>query len=139
MPGPAPKPASQRRRTNAPMANTVTLPSEGRTGRAPAWPLSKMRAGEKARWDRLWSLPQALMWERIGCAEVVARYVRVVVDAEKADASAAVRKTAADLEDRLGLTPMSMLRLRWEIVADETAERRDVKPASRRLRAVDAG
>lgn len=38
MPGPPPKPAEHRARRNATVAMT-RLPAEGRTGRAPAWPL----------------------------------------------------------------------------------------------------
>jgi hypothetical protein len=45
------------------------------------------------------------------------------------------------MEDRLGLTPMSMLRLRWEIAPDELAEARDAPAPSTkerpRLRAVE--
>lgn len=53
-------------------------------------------------------------------------------------------KEARMWSDRLGLTPLAMLRLRWEVSHDEVAERRSEKPAtaasaapSRRLRVVD--
>ena len=141
MPGPAPKPASERRRRNAPMANTVQLPSEGRAGDAPAWPLG----GEVApAWVELWRLPQAVAWERLGWTRTVARYARVLTLVETDAPSAALLAQATSLEDRLGLTPMAMLRLRWEVVADEVADARtDVRPAAsaapRRLKVVADG
>jgi hypothetical protein len=58
-------------------------------------------------------------------SRTVARYVRAVVAAERTGAAATTLSEARQLEDRLGLTPMSMLRLRWEIAADEVAEKRE--------------
>ena len=137
MPGPPPKPASERRRRNAPIANTTRLPAR-RDGSTPRWPLSKARPGELAKWRRLWELPQAVYWERVRCEDVVARYVRTVIDAEEPDAPMSVRKAAQDLEDRLGLNPMAMLRLRLEVAADEVADARESVVPARRLKAVDA-
>ena len=121
MPGPAPKPAGERVRRNAPMANTVKLPSEGRTKPAPIWPFGDE---PPAIWAELWSTPQAVAWERLGWTRVVARYCRVVAAAEAQPDKAAIQTAALQMEDRLGLTPMSMLRLRWEVVSDEVAEKR---------------
>lgn len=149
MPGPAPKPADQRRRRNAPLANTVKLPAEGRTGDAPEWPLPWQRVVEAKIWADLWATPQAAAWERMGTAtvRVVARYVRLLslVEGPADDEDRAPRTSATlllgevrQLEDRLGLTPMAMLRLRWEIVADDLAEKREGSaPTRRRLKAVD--
>ena len=75
MPGPAPKPDALRRRQNAPLANTVKLPSEGREGVTPDWPLSTV---EPATWAELWTTPQAVAWERLGWTRVVARYAEVI-------------------------------------------------------------
>ena len=127
MPGPAPKPDGQRRRRNAPMANTLKLPAEGRAGVAPEWPAG-LEPSARARvvWDGLWSTPQAVAWERLGWTRVVARYAQMVATTErdlgevedpKVYASllrtqAALMPELRQLEDRLGLTPMSMLRLR---------------------------
>ena len=120
MPGPAPKPADTRRRRNAPLANTLRLPPEGRQGPAPEWPL----AGEgPAIWPELWATPQAAAWERLGWVRVVARYAKVLLDCESS-LSVGLLGEVRQLEDRLGLTPMAMLRLRWEVAADELAERR---------------
>lgn len=129
VPGPAPKPAHQRRRRNAPMANTVQLPVEGRTDPAPDWPLAVDVA---PAWHDLWSLPQAVAWERLGWHRTVARYAHVLTLVETAEPSAALLAQATALEDRLGLTPMSMLRLRWEVVTDALAEVRETaSPAAK--------
>lgn len=139
MPGPPPKSPEARRRRNAPLANTVKLPPEGRSGAVPDWPLD----GEMPQiWVDLWKTPQAAAWERLGWTRVVARYCRVVQAAEAVDANAAVMAQASTLEDRLGLTPMAVLRLRWEIAEDEVAEKRTEKTpvstsARRRLKVAD--
>ena len=48
-------------------------------------------------------------------------------------------REARQWSDRLGLSPLAMLRLRWEVVADEVGGRRQerAKPVTRRLKAVD--
>lgn len=196
--GPAPKPADQRRRRNATVA-TTKLPAEGRTKRAPNWPLipdvvattrlqlaetklatlqdrlrdledegkptgvaerrvdqmletvailtaqlREQRKLEAALWRDLWRLPQAVQWEALGWTRDVAQYVRHKVMAELGELASA--KEARQWSDRLGLTPLAMLRLRWEVVADETAARRRANAAAaapatppRRLRVVDPG
>lgn len=117
----------------------VTLPSEGRKGTPPAWPLSvKQTAAEKVAWAALWSTPQAVAWDRLGWTRTVARYCRVMVAAEERGAAPAVLAQATALEDRLGLTPKAMRLLLWEVASDELADRR---PASaddvrRRIRPV---
>lgn len=137
MPGPPPKHQSQRRRRNAEPSSTK-LPAGGRAGRAPAWPLSKATADERAVWNAAWKTPPAVVWERLGWTRTVARYVRIVVRAEKPEAGRDSMSEARQLEDRLGLTPMSMKHLVWEIALDEVAEVREARKASvRRLKAVD--
>ena len=127
--GPPPKPASQRRRTNATIA-TTQLPAEGRQGEPPAWPLAASAAYDEQTWRDLWSSPQAVAWERlgIGCIRMVARYVVLLAEAEVGEPKAAME--VRQLEDRLGLSPMAMRRLLWEIVADDTAAARP-RPAPR--------
>lgn len=120
MPGPAPKPASQRRRTNA-APGTVRLPAAGRSGPAPKWPLGRAGRAQKLVWDDLWALPQAVAWERLHLVRVVARYTVCLVEAERPGASAALLAEVRQIEDRLGLSAMSMLRLRWEITEPDEA------------------
>lgn len=142
--GPAPKHPDQRRRQNASIALTQ-LPAGGREGDVPVWPLGaakspSVKSAELELWKQLWATPQAVMWERNAWTRTVARYCRLAIAAEKPKALGAVLTETRQLEDRLGLSPMSMLRLRWEVVADELAEARaEVEAPARRakIRAVD--
>jgi hypothetical protein len=184
MPGPTPKPAGQRRRRNAPLANTLKLPAKGRQGRPPRWPLppevarqatlahlrdqevtvraelevtradgdqekaqalddkasrlreravaleAEIKATREAQallWRELWHTPQAVAWERLGWTREAAQYVLWKVRAEQGSLEAA--KEARQQADRLGLSPLAMLRLRWEVDADEVAEQRDQRQA----------
>jgi len=105
--------------------------------------LAEQRKLEKTLWRDLWGTPQATVWERLGWTRDVAQYVRWKVLAELGNLDAA--KEARQLSDRIGLTPMAMLRLRWEIAPDEVAEQRQervstaaARPAARRrMRVVD--
>ena len=116
MPGPAPKPDGQRRRRNS-TPPAIVLPAAGRSGEVPKWPLG----GKPPRvWRELWRLPQAVAWERLHLHRVIARYALVLGDAETGDRYLAAE--ARQLEDRLGLTPMSLLKLRWQIGDDEAGE-----------------
>lgn len=133
MPGPAPKKPEHRIRANTTPA-TTKLPAEGRTGDPPRWPLPNPGGEELSVWSELWATPQAVAWERLGWTRIVARYARALVEAEKRDATAALMAEVRQVEDRLGLTPMSMLRLRWEVVADEVAEQRQQQSTSARGR-----
>lgn len=72
-------------------------------------------------WAELWQLPQAVAWERLHLTRVVARYAVKLTAAEEPDASSALLAEVRQMEDRLGLSAMAMLRLRWEIVDDATA------------------
>lgn len=77
---------------------------------------------EAELWTQLWALPQAAQWERAGWTREVAQYVRWKARAEQGDLDAA--KEARQLGDRLGLTPLALLRLRWRVGEDETTEAR---------------
>lgn len=123
----------------------MVLPAEGRVGSAPDWPLPasvKHRVDpglvvlEAELWAEVWSTPQATAWERLRWTRDVAQYVRWKVQGELGDLDAA--KEARQLSDRLGLTPLALLRLGWTISEDEIAERRETAVApKRRLKAVD--
>ncbi len=64
-------------------------------------------------WNDLWRTPQAKMWNDLAWSRDVAQYVRWKVLAELGNIEAA--KEARMWSDRLGLNPLAMLRLRWEI------------------------
>lgn len=125
MSGPPPNPGA-RRRNARPVA--MWLPADGYQGEIPAWPLGGRQAkAEQAAWEALWRTPQAAAWAELHLARTVARYCRALVKAERPGAVAFLLSEVRQLEDRLGLTPMSMLRLRWEIgspggAADELAD-----------------
>lgn len=121
--GPAPKPQSQQRRSGRGLASQTTqLPASGRQGEPPPWPLGRQSKRERELWERLWRTPQAVAWERLGWTDVVARYARMEVVAEQRDAPVTALGEVRQMEDRLGLSPMALLRLRWEIVDEEQAE-----------------
>lgn len=84
-------------------------------------------------WNDLWATPQAEMWEKLAWHRDVAQYVRWKVLAEMGNLEAA--KEARMWSDRLGLNPLAMLRLRWEI---ERAEAAEEQGAQRRTRAAAA-
>jgi hypothetical protein len=93
---------------------------------------------ESSLWAQLWATPQAVAWDRLGYTRVVARYVRLLIAAERLDKNALAE--SRQLEDRLGLTPKAMRMLLWEIVSDEVAEKRTAKKttaARRRMKAVE--
>jgi hypothetical protein len=100
---------------------------------------------EAELWAQLWATPQAVQWERLRWIRDVAQYTRWKVLGEAGDLKSS--QEARQLGDRLGLTPLAMLRLRWQVVADEVGEQRQTKkttarktPARRpRLKAVDPG
>ncbi len=130
---PAPKPDAQRRRRNA-VVPMLQLPPEGRSGSVPSWPWP----GKPPRaWNELWATPQAAAWDRMGYGvrAVVARYARLVSRPNVADP--AISAEARQLEDRLGLNPTAMLRLRWEVAANEVEQQRSAPIARPKLRAID--
>lgn len=104
------------------------LPIGGRVGDPPPWPLpGRASAAERGAWAALWKTPQAVAWERLEWTRTVARYCRLMVRAERINATGALLAQATALEDRLGLTPKSMRLLLWEVVSDEVAEKRGEK------------
>lgn len=134
MPGPAPKDPAARRRRNAAVGKTV-LPSGGRVGDAPAWPMSRPEPG---LWVSLWATPQAAAWERMGWTRVVARYAVLIeaVEASEDVPPAALLGEVRQMEDRLGLNPKAMRSLLWEVAdVDAVSEKRDEKQAPSRTAA----
>lgn len=110
--GPPPNP-NARRRNKRP--EWRTLPAAGRDGNPPAFPLPGRGKALLELWASLWSSPQAVAWEQLGWTRIVARYAKLLLAAERKDAPIALLAEVRQLEDRLGLTPMSMRRLQWEI------------------------
>lgn len=75
--------------------------------------LRHQRRLEADVWRSVWRMPQAVEWERTDSHREVAQYVRWKVMAELGNLDAG--REARQYADRLGLTPMALLRLRWQI------------------------
>jgi len=129
--GPAPDPNALRRERDK--GEWTELPSAGREGEPPGWPLDQPSARELELWPREWRRPQALMWERNGQALEVALFVRAVVEAESPRASVAARTLVRQQMDALGLSVPGLRAARWKIV-DETTPKPEQKPRARRGR-----
>jgi hypothetical protein len=156
MPGgsPAPKVERHRKRGQSLGQSSVglRLPRGGRKGKLPRWPFASQSDREKALWRRLWRTPASAAWELLGWHDIVARYARVLAEAElegfdreesgeivrivERRVIANARMEARQLEDRLGLTPMAMARLRWVIVDEEPEEKESAPDVRQRLRAM---
>lgn len=118
MAGRGPLPGANTRRRNVRITRRG-LPASGRSGDPPPFPIGKPTKAVADLWADLWASPQAVAWEDFGWTRVVARYARLVVAAEKPKAPAALLNEVRQLEDRLGLSPVAMVRLQWEIVDDQ--------------------
>lgn len=92
------------------------------TARVLAEEIKREERLERELWRDLWRTPQADIWEKLAWDREVAQYARWKVRGELGDLDAA--KEARQWSDRLGLNPLAMLRLRWEIERTEDAEAR---------------
>ena len=122
------KPVGEVRRPKTPPGFRL-LPHAGRSGDPPAWPLSAANAAEKQKWAKVWTLPQAVEWERMRCEDEVAVYVRVFVRAMK-DPEPKMLNELRQLDAKIGLSPRAMLDLRWEtdeaVLEEAAAEEAEV-------------
>lgn len=114
-----PPPAESVRRRNKERPETVILPADGRQAPAPLWPLkvaadTEVAEAEHGVWEELWKLPQATQWATTGWRRTLARYARLLVRAEFEDDLPRAQE-CRHLEDRLGLNPLSMRRLFWQV------------------------
>jgi len=139
--GPLPKDPASRRRRNAPPAAVRTLPAGGYQGPVPEWPFGRCTKAVAAVWEQLWRKPQGAAWVDLGYEHVVARLAQLMVAAMKPGAPAQMLAEVRQLEDRLGLNPAAMQRLRWVVEEAEPAEVVPLRVASdesrRPPRAVD--
>ncbi len=109
-----PEPTARRRNARP---TWLKLPRDGHTGDPPAFPLARPSKTVQALWEELWSTPQAAAWATMGAgtARVVARYCKMALAAEKANAPSTLISEVRQLEHQLGLTPRSMQALQWVI------------------------
>ncbi|MFE1358846.1 hypothetical protein [Streptomyces harbinensis] len=123
--GPPPDPNALRRERDA--GEWTILPREGRQGATPEWPLSEQTVRESQLWERLWTMPQALMWERFGQQIEVALYVRRLAEVEEPEAKVTLGVLVRQMADSLGLTTPGLRGNRWRIDAGEEPT---VKPSA---------
>ena len=131
--GPPPDPNAHRRDRPSDQAGWTTLPGP-REGPLPAWPLTESTKREDAMWARLWSTPQAVLWERLGLTDEVAAYVRTFIEGSEKGASATLRTLVLRQQEGLGLSTAGMNRLRWRL-APPDEPRREVANGPRRTSA----
>ena len=138
--GPAPDPNAIRRERPSDQATWTDLP-ERRDGPTPPWPAylgepveGSMRA---VLWADLWTMPQAVVWERNRQHIEVAQHVDTLVaiqqgppEGVKSDPTPTLRGLALRQADALGLTSSALNRLRWRITGTPTKEA--AKPDDRR-------
>ena len=125
--GAAPTKLASQRRRRTPSPGFRQLPYEGRIGEPPSWPLDTPSSMELTQWQKLWTLPQATVWEQMRCEDTVALYVRAYCEA-LLDANPKMLNEVRQLDSKLGLSPRSMLDLRWEIeVPEEESEESSVE------------
>lgn len=139
--GPAPDPSALRR-SRPGDGEWTALPSEGRAGDPPPWPLAGQSDREVELWVRMWSMPQAVQWERMAQVVEVALYVRNLAIVELPGSPVNLGTLLRQQADALGLTIPGMRSHRWRIAVNEVADKRDrqaaVTPAgSARLSARD--
>lgn len=131
MPGPAPKPAHLRQRTNK-KAGNATLFAPVRP-RIPAIPNPDTRQWHRltvASWKNAWSSPMASQWIETD-TDALGRLAVVWDDFYKSPSAEALKEIR--LQSALfGLSPLDRSRLQWEVSRGEEAERRaKPKPAPR--------
>lgn len=131
----------------------TALPSEGRKGKPPKFPLAPVevwveymegegrdrhrvreldksatdarRDRESDLWAWAWRTPQACAWEREPWRwHAVAMWVRTSALCESADATAADKNSLHRFADQVGLTPAGLKENGWKVATDELAERR---------------
>jgi hypothetical protein len=140
--GPAPDPNALARERDE--GEWKVLPSVGREGPTPDWPLTRALKRELTLWAELWTRPQAVMWERQRQNYEVALYVRRLCEAEARDSAVNLSTLVRQMADSLGLTTPGLRSNRWRIESDQPQAASNSGPARQsareRLRLVaDAG
>lgn len=113
--GPAPTSTDRSHKAKTDAQGWTTLPTEGRDGPLPAWPLISPADREMDLWERLWESPQAVMWEQLHLDFEVAAYVRLLARAESPRSSAIIWGQVKQVAESLGLSASGMARNRWTI------------------------
>lgn len=115
--GAMPKPDGQKVTRHAPTFDWTLLPAAGRVGPPPKLPtgLRKWRKSTRDAWADIWSSPQATAWDQSGrTLHTWAALHHDLVEGERPTAS--ISAEMRQHEDRHGLNPAALLRLRWRII-----------------------
>ena len=115
---PSKNPHSRRSRSrNVGASGVVRLPADGYDGPFPDWPSSYPPSTVEAQlWRDTWRLPQAAAWSEGDFTRVVCRYVALAALAEDiAGVTSAQLAELRQVEAALGLTPLAMKKLGWEL------------------------
>ncbi len=120
----------------------IRLPAGGYQGPIPEWPLVVGTEAELLRWEQLWRTPIAELWAPMGIETMIARYVRIALEAENIDVKTSVavsniKGEARQLEKELGIGPSALQRLNCEVAEAEPEQVEAGTVARRRISAVD--
>ena len=125
--GPAADPNALRRQKDG--KEWVKLPAAGRQGEPPEWPdeVISPTQEEITLWNRVWTSPQAIIWEADQVNDTVALYCRVYLEAMAPRASALARTFAKQMMGELYLTGPALASGRY--VIEQTAEAKAIDAA----------
>ncbi len=123
MGGRYPKPDDERVGRAPRQFGWTDLPVEGREGKPPVLPKRAAGAGAwysqtRTAWKNLWASPQATQWDQSGVS--LHRWAMAHDESIRAQVAggrgvAGLLAEMRQIEDRHGLSPKSMLQLRWRI------------------------
>ena len=134
MPGPPPKPASQRRRRNG-EPKPVKLAARS-ANVAPTLPGARNLLREtRAWWATVWSSPMAGAYLEAD-VPALARLAGLLDRVQRGETSSRLLGEVRALEDRFGLSPLARRRLQWEVQQAATAAQPPRNDEERWLRAV---
>lgn len=149
--GPDPDPSSARSEKRD--INLTALPSEGRRGNAPAFPLPQIqrpefseksqsqtksfRAREIAIWRQIWKTPQACAWDtQPWRLDTIAEYCRIKAAVElDPDSNAALLSRLREYRNEIGLSPDGLKMNGWAIAVDEVGAKAEEKRATKKAAA----
>jgi hypothetical protein len=111
MPGPIPKPESQRRRRNRPQTRRLTA-DRSTTGVPPLD--ADVLPSTREWWKKVWASPMAQEWLAADSPALV-RLALMLDKVERGGSSSRLLAEIRALEDRFGLSPLARRRLQWEL------------------------
>lgn len=97
----------------------ITLPAGGCEDEVPEMPASReWDANEQARWEELWTSPQATQWDETakGTVALLVAYESLLLGSK---GSAWVAQECRYAAEALGLTPKALTALGWRIANDD--------------------